>query len=76
MNPFARVAGGSFPGFAEYRDSLVDAGAPPVHLAGSGPTLVALTENAEEAAALRERWDVLGGAAQVVKTIATSYNRA
>ncbi|MCH8190980.1 MAG: 4-(cytidine 5'-diphospho)-2-C-methyl-D-erythritol kinase [Chloroflexi bacterium] len=76
FNAFESVAGGIFPGFAEYRDSLVDAGAPPVHLAGSGPTLFALTENAEEAAALRERWDVLGGAAQVVKTVATPYNRA
>ena len=76
FNAFESVAGGIFPGFTEYRESLIDAGAPSVHLAGSGPTLFALAEDAEEAAALRDRWDALEGTAQVVKTIATPYNRA
>ncbi len=76
FNTFETVAGELFPGFPGYRESLLRAGASSVHLTGSGPSLFALAGAADEAAGLQRRWAALGLTAELVKTVANSYNHA
>jgi 4-diphosphocytidyl-2-C-methyl-D-erythritol kinase len=49
FNVFESIAYDKFPGLAGYRDEFLEAGAPAVHLAGSGPALFALFFSQEEA---------------------------
>ena len=49
FNVFERVAFDFFPGLGKYRKALQEAGAPQVHLAGSGPCLFALFAGEKEA---------------------------
>lgn len=72
FNVFEEVAELVFPGLTRYRATLLDAGAPSVHLTGSGPTLFCLASGPEEGAALQRRWAALGLEAYVVKTVAGS----
>lgn len=52
FNVFDGVAGGAFPGIEGYRSRFRQAGAPEVHLAGSGPALFALFADQEQADAV------------------------
>ncbi|MBI2836376.1 MAG: 4-(cytidine 5'-diphospho)-2-C-methyl-D-erythritol kinase [Chloroflexi bacterium] len=52
FNVFERVAFSAFPGLGDYRDRMLEAGAPHAHLAGSGPTLFSLLAEREKAEAL------------------------
>ncbi len=45
FNVFDEVAPGSFPGLESYRQQFLEAGAPEVHLAGSGPVLFSLVRD-------------------------------
>ncbi len=49
FNVFESVAGDKFPGLAAYRDEFLNAGAPVVHLAGTGPALFSLFLSPDEA---------------------------
>jgi 4-diphosphocytidyl-2-C-methyl-D-erythritol kinase len=49
FNVFEKKAFAFFPGLGKYRDTLKEAGAPRVYLAGSGPCLFALFGEAKEA---------------------------
>ncbi len=60
FNVFERVAFGFFPQLDGYRKLLEEAGAPAVHLAGSGPCLFALCAGREEAADLFSRLNTQG----------------
>jgi 4-diphosphocytidyl-2-C-methyl-D-erythritol kinase len=75
FNAFDSAADRVYPGFPELRQSLLNAGASSVHLAGSGPTLFSLVSDAEEGAALAQRWTGLGVRTHLVKTVANTYNR-
>ncbi len=46
FNVFDYIAPGVFPGLKEYRQRFLEAGAPEVHMAGSGPALYTLTQDA------------------------------
>lgn len=52
FNVFEKVAFDFFVGLGEYRDKMMSAGAPFVHLAGSGPTLFTLLKSRDQAEAL------------------------
>lgn len=55
FNTFEEVAFSTFSGLSVYRDSLVEAGASQVHLAGSGPTLFTLLKDKTRAEELYRR---------------------
>jgi 4-diphosphocytidyl-2-C-methyl-D-erythritol kinase len=54
-NAFERIAFDFFPKLGKYRKALEEAGAPGVHLAGSGPCLFTLFSEAKEAGELYSR---------------------
>lgn len=74
-NVFESVAGRVFPELDRYRGAFRAAGAPVVHLSGSGPTVFVLFSSPAQAAELRARLDAAGVPALVVKTVASPYNR-
>jgi len=55
FNAFERAAYEAFDGLALFRDSLVQAGAPSVHLCGAGPALFCVANGESEARAIRSR---------------------
>ncbi|MCH7617008.1 MAG: 4-(cytidine 5'-diphospho)-2-C-methyl-D-erythritol kinase [Chloroflexi bacterium] len=55
FNAFERAAYESFDGLASFRDSLVQAGAPSVHVCGAGPALFCVASGESEARAIRSR---------------------
>jgi 4-diphosphocytidyl-2-C-methyl-D-erythritol kinase len=67
-NAFERVAEALFPGLAEHRERLRQAGAPWVRLSGAGPTLFTLTPSRRTAEGVRRRLPA-GAAAWVVPTV-------
>ncbi|MBI3744550.1 MAG: 4-(cytidine 5'-diphospho)-2-C-methyl-D-erythritol kinase [Chloroflexi bacterium] len=75
FNVFESVAYTVFPGLGGFRDRLLKAGAPAVHLAGSGPTLFAIMDDASSAMNLQQRLAAERIRAFVVKTVASTYNR-
>lgn len=69
-NAFEGPAGRLFPPILAARQQLLRAGAPPPHLAGSGPTWFVLYRSPEEARALRRRLARAGLAATLTRTLA------
>jgi len=55
FNVFDAVAHDIFPGLEAYRHRFFEAGAPAVHLAGAGPTLITLVEDQNRAEAVRQK---------------------
>ncbi len=55
FNAFGRAAYEAFDGLALFRDSLVQAGAPSVHVCGAGPALFCVANGESEARAIRSR---------------------
>ncbi|MEO8456894.1 MAG: 4-(cytidine 5'-diphospho)-2-C-methyl-D-erythritol kinase [Chloroflexota bacterium] len=70
-NAFDRAAFEVFEGLMQYRDFLLEAGAPSVHVAGAGPTLFALASGEPEALAIRQRMNRArhGERVHVVRTV-------
>lgn len=68
-NAFEQVAFSLFPGLEEARQRLREAGAPQVHLSGSGPTLFALFTQREEAEMVRQRLAEKGEKVYLVPTV-------
>lgn len=68
-NAFERAAYERFPALAAYRDALLAAGAPRVHLAGSGPALFALAAGEAEARRIHDSLALPSGQRFVVRTI-------
>ncbi len=55
FNAFERAAYEEFDGLASFRDSLLQAGAPSVHVCGAGPALFGVASGEAEARAIRSR---------------------
>ena len=55
FNAFERAAYEEFDGLASFRDSLLQAGAPSVHVCGAGPALFFVASGEAEARAIRSR---------------------
>jgi 4-diphosphocytidyl-2-C-methyl-D-erythritol kinase len=75
VNAFERVAGQVYPEYERWRRALLEAGAPAVHLAGSGPSLFSLVSDRAEGEAMARRLAGRGAAVRVVKTVAKPYNQ-
>lgn len=72
FNVFDEVAPGSFPGLESYRQQFLEAGAPEVHLAGSGPVLFSLVGDRTVAEAICRRLSRLGLRHYLTDTTAVS----
>ena len=70
QNTFEQVAREAFPGMEEYWSRFADAGAPSVHLCGSGPTLFTPVSGPEEGERLQDQCMALGLDACLVRTVA------
>ena len=68
-NTFEQVAPSAFPGQGDTMRHLHEAGAPRVHLSGSGPTLYALVPSQEEGEAISESLKTMGSRAYVIRTM-------
>jgi 4-diphosphocytidyl-2-C-methyl-D-erythritol kinase len=70
-NAFDRAAYDVFEGLAVFRDWLLEAGAPSVHVCGAGPSLFALASGEPEALAIRARLNRArhGERVHVVRTV-------
>lgn len=71
-NAFEKGADETWPDLARYRQAFLKAGAPRVHLAGSGPALFALAKSEEEANTLHAAVSLLPGAAFIAHTVAVA----
>lgn len=69
VSSFEEVAYQAFPGLADHRDALQEAGACRVHLSGTGPALYALMPDREKGARLEGRLQAQGMDARLVRTI-------
>ncbi len=78
FNAFERVAYESFDGLASFRDSLVQAGAPSVHVCGAGPALFCVVSGEAEARAIRARVARVrrGEKVHVVRTLTAAESTA
>ena len=68
-NVFEKVAFDFFPGLSDYRQRFLEAGAPSVHLAGSGPTLFTMLKQKEPAAEICRRLEAQGLEAYLAGTV-------
>jgi 4-diphosphocytidyl-2-C-methyl-D-erythritol kinase len=70
-NAFDRAAYEVVEGLGQYRDFLLEAGAPSVHVAGAGPALFTLANGEPEALAIRQRMNRArhGERVHVVRTV-------
>ena len=73
FNVFEAVAYALFSGLTAYRDALLNAGAPAVHLSGSGPTLFALAPDEHEARRMQRRLSREGHRSLVARTTSLDY---
>lgn len=71
-NSFEKVVYELYPWLEDYRQRFLDAGAPRVHLTGSGPTLFALVPGELEGQALRQRLEAQGLRSYLVPTCAAA----
>ena len=78
FNAFERAAYGSFDGLAFFRDLLVQAGAPSVHVCGAGPALFCVASGESEARAIRSRVARVrrGEKVHVVRTLTAAESTA
>ncbi|MDD4984444.1 MAG: 4-(cytidine 5'-diphospho)-2-C-methyl-D-erythritol kinase [Dehalococcoidales bacterium] len=72
FNVFDEVAPDSFPGLESYRQRFLEAGAPEVHLAGSGPVLFSLVRDRAGAEAICQHLNRLGLKHYLTDTIPAS----
>ncbi len=78
FNAFERTAYEAFDGLALFRDSLVQAGAPSVHVSGAGPALFCVANGESEARAIRSRVARVrrGEKVHVVRTLTAAESTA
>ena len=78
FNAFERAAYEAFDGLASFRDSLVQAGAPSVHVCGAGPALFCVANGEAEARAIRSRVARVrrGEKVHVVRTLTAAESTA
>jgi len=78
FNAFERASYEAFDGLALFRDSLVQAGAPSVHVCGAGPALFCVANGESEARAIRSRVARVrrGEKVHVVRTLTAAESTA
>ncbi|MHB0869347.1 MAG: 4-(cytidine 5'-diphospho)-2-C-methyl-D-erythritol kinase [Chloroflexota bacterium] len=74
-NSFEGVADGVFPGLADLRRAMLEAGAPAVHLSGSGPALFALLPDDAAAGEVARRLRSSGHRPLLARTLAAEEAR-